>query len=73
MDNLISTCYVIYSLDFGVEPIIYLREPSLHPTNELAHEFDNPFSAKIFIQKELGSDITVHVTKERFSQLALVK
>lgn len=74
MDNVISTCYVIESKDFGVEPIIYLRYPI---TNALGNEsvlpFPNPFKARAYIRKIWGDDTKVHVTKSQYSQLLNVK
>lgn len=73
MENLIATCYVIQSNDYGVEPVIYLRRPNTSPNNEKLHGFDDPFTARAFIREYLTESVQITVTKETQSQLLLVQ
>lgn len=72
MGKLIAQCFVLESRDYGVEPIIYLRRPVPHATNEKLHGFDNPFEAKAFIQTHLTTSVEITVSKQTFTQLALI-
>jgi hypothetical protein len=72
MNNVVSVCYVIESDDYSVEPIIYLRKPTINPFNESLITFLTPFAAKKFIKTLLGPDAPVMVTYETTSQLLLM-
>jgi hypothetical protein len=74
MNNLISTVWVLESKDMGVEPRIFLREPTPNAFGgEVCYQFETPFKAKAFIQKRLGNDVVISVTKRTHSLVLVAK
>lgn len=61
MNNLVSTCYVI-ERSLYIEPVIYLHRPEVSDDVKV-HVFDNPFTAKSFIQYHRGVNSKVVIAK----------
>lgn len=72
MENVIGTCFVLESNQFGVEPTIFLNRPYQNERFEKLHMFFNPFEARNFIRDSLVESIEVEIKKNRDRNFKIV-